>query len=142
MCVSGCAVVDRKLAHPRNWRQRLDDEEDWRTGEELDDLPERVQRIRSRALMLSLILYTGCDSNYAMSAALRRGELDEWPWFSFLLYVAVEKLSKGSSAEDVNKRVYFSGASAAFETALRLNGVETRSTVNSLLLLLSAVVCW
>ena len=57
-------VVDRKLKHPRN-------------------LELEIPLTRPR--MLALVLYTGCDCNYAMSAAERSGDYETWKWFSFLL---------------------------------------------------------
>ena len=40
----------------------------------------------NRAKMLALVLYTGCDCNYAMCKAERSGDYATWRWFSYLLY--------------------------------------------------------
>ena len=52
-----------------------------------------------RAHMLALILYTGCDSNYAMCAAERDGDYETWKWFSWLLNQAVDRLYYGNETE-------------------------------------------
>ena len=39
--------------------------------------------------MLAVVLYTGCDCNYAMCAAERDGDRRTWKWFSDLLYRAI-----------------------------------------------------
>ena len=49
----------------------------------------------SRAKMLAVILYTGCDCNYDMCAAERDGDFDKWKWFSSLLDFAVWDLQEG-----------------------------------------------
>lgn len=53
-------VVDRKLKHPKNQRR----------GDKL--------HIASRAEMLALVLYTGCDCTYALCKAERSGDYGKW----------------------------------------------------------------
>ena len=55
--------------------------------------------------MLALVLYTGCDCNYAMCAAERSGDLTTWKWFSFLLREALFALP----IEDGGGAVVYSG---------------------------------
>jgi len=51
--------------------------------------------VKSRAQMLAIVLYTGCDCNYAMCAAERSGDYDTWRWFSWLLGEALRRLQLG-----------------------------------------------
>eukprot|EP01084_Bolivina_argentea_P288778 495703_1 len=48
----------------------------------------------NRSEMLSLILYTGGDSNYELCKEQRNGEYEKWKWFDYCLYNAIIKLSK------------------------------------------------
>ena len=84
-------VVDRKLEHPRCKQIQA-------------ELKRRMKESKysflsplTRAHMLAVILYTGCDSNYAMCAAERKGDYETWPWFSFLLQQALVRLCYGGS---------------------------------------------
>ena len=43
----------------------------------------------TRAQMLALVLYTGCDCNYDLCAAERGGDFTKWKWFSKLLDEAI-----------------------------------------------------
>ena len=61
------------------------------SGQASDQFSSEGYKI-SLAEMLALVLYTGCDSNYAMCAAERGGDYATWPWFSFLLHWALSKL--------------------------------------------------
>ena len=42
--------------------------------------------------MLAVVLYTGCDCNYAMCAAERDGDYDTWKFFPQLLFNALQRL--------------------------------------------------
>jgi len=52
----------------------------------------------TRAQMLAIVLYTGCDCNYAMCAAERSGDRKTWRWFSWLLRQAIRRLSSDTEA--------------------------------------------
>lgn len=49
--------------------------------------------------MLSMIMYTGCDSNYDLCKSQRLGLYDKWKWFDYCLWHAVDKLSKKESGQ-------------------------------------------
>eukprot|EP01084_Bolivina_argentea_P179908 310845_1 len=51
----------------------------------------------NRAEMLSLLLYTGGDSNYMLCKTQRNGDYKTWKWFDYCLYYAIRKLSKRES---------------------------------------------
>ena len=48
----------------------------------------------NRAEMLSIILYTGGDSNYDLCKSQRNGDYHKWKWFDYCLYYAINRLSK------------------------------------------------
>eukprot|EP01084_Bolivina_argentea_P075898 137541_1 len=56
-----------------------------------------VESPLNRAEMLALILYTGCECNYALCASQRNGDYNKWQWFDYCLYHAIEKLSHRES---------------------------------------------
>ena len=87
-------VVDRKLEHPRckQIQAELAELRKHRRGNE-----RYFYSPLTRAHMLAVILYTGCDSNYAMCAAERKGDYETWPWFSFLLREALRRLFYGGN---------------------------------------------
>ena len=74
-------VVDRKMAHAR--------------CKAIQESLAKDGYPMTRANMLAVVLYTGCDCTYAMSAAERDGDYDTWPWFSWLLGTALGKLVTG-----------------------------------------------
>eukprot|EP01084_Bolivina_argentea_P260387 439709_1 len=53
--------------------------------------------------MLALVLYTGCDCNYAMCAAQRNGNYNKWKWFDYCLRHAIQILNR---YERGNYKVY------------------------------------
>lgn len=66
--------------------------------------------ILTRAQMLALILYTGCDANYDMCAAERSRNFDKWPWFSFLLASAMHTMNQVLRPRSERKKaVLYSG---------------------------------
>eukprot|EP01084_Bolivina_argentea_P259415 437710_1 len=48
----------------------------------------------NKSEMLSLLLYTGGESNYELCKSQRNGDYKTWKWFDFCLYHAIFKLSK------------------------------------------------
>lgn len=68
------AIVDAKMGHRRHRR-----------------LP-RSRRL-SRAMMLAVVLYTGCDCNYALCRVMRENDEVTWQWFTWLLEEAIRRLS-------------------------------------------------
>eukprot|EP01084_Bolivina_argentea_P258424 435668_1 len=48
----------------------------------------------NKSEMLSLLLYTGGESNYALCKCQRNGDYETWKWFDYCLYNAINKLSK------------------------------------------------
>ena len=93
-------VVDRKLEHPRckQIQAELAKKAEKEKGSTIP-MPELYSPL-TRAHMLAVILYTGCDSNYAMCAAERKGDYETWPWFSFLLRDALDRLWSGGKEGD------------------------------------------
>lgn len=101
-------VVDRKLAHSRCEAIQA----------ELARVLERLKRSDitesylkgysplTRAHMLALILYTGCDCNYAMCTAERNGDYETWRWLSWLLKEAIRRLFR---SDITPKPVAYSG---------------------------------
>eukprot|EP01084_Bolivina_argentea_P152500 266023_1 len=63
---------------------------------------DKLKHIRHKAMgshlnrgqMLSLVLYTGCDSNYDLCASQRKGEYKKWKWFDYCLHGAIFLLSR------------------------------------------------
>ena len=51
--------------------------------------------------LLSLVLYTGCDCNYAMTHCLLNGDLETWKVFDFTLSMAIGILSCHTRCQDV-----------------------------------------
>eukprot|EP01083_Nonionella_stella_P045837 122868_1 len=43
----------------------------------------------TRDLMLSLILYTGCECNFDLCASQRHDDYNKWKWFDYCLYEAI-----------------------------------------------------
>ena len=78
------------MAHPKMPKRRYADEDfEVRHGY------RKVGDLRmNRAKMLALVLYTGCDCNYAMCAAERSGDYATWRWFSHLLFEALFALPR------------------------------------------------
>lgn len=75
-------VVDRKMSHPKNM---------WSADDTAVITKEKKvgQPRMDRAELLAVVLYTGCDCNYAMCAAERDGDYKTWQWFSALLFLAL-----------------------------------------------------
>eukprot|EP01084_Bolivina_argentea_P031431 58177_1 len=48
----------------------------------------------SRAEMLAIILYTGCDCNYDLCGSQRRGDYKKWKYFDLCLFNAINKLKQ------------------------------------------------
>ena len=48
----------------------------------------------NKAEMLSLLLYTGGDSNYDLCKSQRIEDYGKWIWFDYCLFHAIHKLSK------------------------------------------------
>ena len=69
-------VVDRKLAHPRCLKIQAT------LVKKLKKYYARDYSPLTRAHMLAVVMYTGCDCNYAMCAAERSGDRQTWQWFS------------------------------------------------------------
>lgn len=69
-------VVDRKLEHPKcpHGRWTADDGRVKYGNKNAGDLKF------NRAMMLALVMYTGCDSNYEMCKAERSGNYEKWEW--------------------------------------------------------------
>eukprot|EP01084_Bolivina_argentea_P044961 82753_1 len=49
--------------------------------------------------MLSVIMYTGCDSNYDLCKFQRMGNYKKWRWFDYCLWNAINKLNKKESGQ-------------------------------------------
>ena len=58
----------------------------------------------SRAEMLSLVLYTGCDCNYDLCSSQRDGDYKKWAIFDWCLYNAILKLHKIECYDNVTKK--------------------------------------
>eukprot|EP01083_Nonionella_stella_P129074 391387_1 len=71
-------VVDDKMNHPRH---------------------KQMGNVLSRDLMLSLVLYCGCECNYDLCASQRNGDYGKWKWFDLCLCHAVEVLSAKETGE-------------------------------------------
>ncbi len=54
--------------------------------------PKEMGSPLSRAEMLSLVLYTGCDANYSLCKSQRKGDFDTWRCFDDNLMMAITKL--------------------------------------------------
>ena len=54
---------------------------------------ELINGALSRDLMLSLILYTGCDCSHELCTSQRSGDYDKWKWFDYCLWNAIHLLS-------------------------------------------------
>ena len=59
----------------------------------------------SRAEMLSLILYTGCDCNYDLCKFQRNGDYKKWYYFDKCLYNAIKKLNERETYSN-NMKLY------------------------------------
>eukprot|EP01084_Bolivina_argentea_P120388 213368_1 len=69
----------------------------------------------SRAQMLALILYTGCECNYDLCASQRKKNYKKWKWFDCCLFNAIRILSLRETGN--------------FEVYSGLNGVKISSKV-------------
>eukprot|EP01084_Bolivina_argentea_P175391 303739_1 len=48
----------------------------------------------NKSEMLSIVLYTGGESNYSLCKSQRNADFNQWKWFDYCLYWAIAKLSK------------------------------------------------
>eukprot|EP01083_Nonionella_stella_P113529 334731_1 len=71
-------VVDEKLKHPRHIAMKSP---------------------LNKPLMLSIVLYTGCDCNYDLCASQRSGNFKKWIVFDYCLGTAVDKLNHAEYGE-------------------------------------------
>ena len=96
------AIIDAKMKHKTHIR----------LGKPLD-----------RASMCALILYTGCDCNYAFCKAQREGKFHAWPLFDRCLMRAIVALHR---VEDKTKRMLYSGLrNVRFDTKQQFGFLKT-----------------
>ena len=60
----------------------------------------------TRAQILALLLYTGCECNYDMCKSQRNGDYKKWKYFDDCLYWAIVKLSKHESYLEYTTALY------------------------------------
>ncbi len=70
-------IVENKMEHPIHKK-----------------MGQPLKGIHMRHAMLSLILYTGCDSSYDLCASQRAGDYMKWKFFDASLWGAIDVLSE------------------------------------------------